>query len=210
MRGEVVGVDYVRPVEALVPGVQGKVLAACLRSDEPLTMRALARLAGVSANQSSVVIDQLDDLGLVERRAAGRSLLVSLVHESPVVVALRQVAGLWTVTLQLWRERARTLDPAPLSMAVYGSWARGEARSSSDVDILVVLPPGMGESTEDRFREQFAVWCTYAGRVAGLPISPIVLGAEETTGVDGELWDNIRRDAIAIAGADPRTVLSAA
>jgi hypothetical protein len=24
------------------------------------------------------------------------------------------------------------------------------------------------------------------------------------------LWDNIRRDAVAIAGADPRTVLSAA
>lgn len=202
--------DYVRPVEALVPGVQGKVLAACLRTDEPLTMRALARLADVSANQASVVIDQLDDLGLVERRAAGRSLLVSLVHESPVVVALRQVAGLWTVTLELWRERARTLDPAPLSMAVYGSWARGAARSSSDVDILVVLPPEMGESTEDSFREQFAVWCTYAGRVAGLPISPLVLAAEEATGVDGELWDNIRRDAIAIAGADPRTVLRAA
>lgn len=202
--------DYVRPVEALVPGVQGKILAACLRSDEPLTMRGLARLARVSANQAALVIDHLDDLGLVERQAAGRSLLVSLVDDSPVVAALRHVADLRAVTLQLWRQRARTLDPAPRSMAVYGSWARGEARLRSDVDILVVLPPGIEDAAEDRYREQIADWCVYAGRVAGLPVSPLVLGTQETMEVDGKLWDNIRRDAVAIAGADPRTVLSAA
>ena len=37
--------DYMRPVEALIPGAQGRILGACLRADEPLTMRALARLA---------------------------------------------------------------------------------------------------------------------------------------------------------------------
>ena len=60
-------VDHVHPVEALVPGVPGKILAACLRSDEPVTMRGLAR---VSANQAALVTDHLDDLGLAQRQAA--------------------------------------------------------------------------------------------------------------------------------------------
>lgn len=202
--------DYVRPVEALIPGVQGKILAGCLRSSEPLTMRGLARLAGVSANQAALVIDRLDDLGLVRRQAAGRALLVSLVEDSPVVVALRRVADLWTVTLDLWREHARRLDPSPRSMAVYGSWARGEARMGSDVDVLIVLPSDLAEDAEDLYREQIADWCTYAGRVAGLPVSPIVLDAHEAQQVDGKLWDSIRRDGVVITGANPRVVLRAA
>jgi hypothetical protein len=206
----VVVVDYVRPVEALIPGVQGKILAACLRSGEPLTMRGLARLARVSANQAALVIDHLDDLGLVQRQAAGRSLLVSLVEDSPVVAALRRVADLWAVTLQLWREHAGGLDPQPRSMAVYGSLARGEARPGSDVDVLVVLPSDLDEAAEDRYREQVSDWCAYAGRVAGLPVSSIVLDAHEAEQVDGQLWDSIRREAVVITGADPRVVLRAA
>lgn len=203
--------DYVRPVEALVPGVQGKILAACLRSDEPLTMRGLARLAHVSANQAAQVIAHLDELGLVQRQTAGRALLVSLVDDNPVVAALRDVADLRAVTLRLWRQRARDLDPEPRSMAVYGSWARGEAHSGSDVDVLIVLPPGIEDATEeDDYREQIAQWCAYAGRVAGLPVSPLVLGAQDVVDRDGTLWDSVRRDAVALAGADVRMVLSAA
>jgi predicted nucleotidyltransferase len=156
------------------------------------------------------VINRLDDLGLVQRQAAGRSLLVSLVADSPVVAALRRVADLWSVTLHLWRERARGLDPPPRSMAVYGSWARGEARPGSDVDVLVVLPSDLAEAAEDLYREQVSSWCAYAGRVAGLPVSPIVLDAHEAERVDGTLWDSIRRDAVVIAGSDPRAVLRAA
>lgn len=202
--------DYVRPVEALIPGAHGKILAACLRSDEPLTMRALARLAGVSANQASLVLDRLEELGLVHRQAAGRALLVSLVAESPVVEALRSVADLRGQTLQRWRGRARALAPPPMAMAVYGSWARGEATVGSDVDVLVVLPAELAAEDEDAYREQIAAWCTHAGRVAGLPVAPLIVDAGELASLNRDLVAEIARDAVVVAGADPRRVLHAA
>ena len=95
----------------------------------------------MSPNQAKNVIDHLDELGLVHRQPAGRSLLVSLNSDSPVVQALRLVADLRSVTLARWRDHASRLSPPPRTLAVYGSWARGEAGVDSDIDVLVVLPP---------------------------------------------------------------------
>lgn len=60
--------DYRRPVEALIPGVQGRVLGVLARTSTDLTMRAVAELGGVSPQQASVVIGKLVELGVVERR----------------------------------------------------------------------------------------------------------------------------------------------
>lgn len=201
--------DYVRPIEALIPGAQGKILAACLRAGEPMTMRELARLAGVSPNQAKTVIDQLAALGLVRRQAAGRALLVTLESESPVVGALRLVADLRALTLERWRTRAEQLSPRPRSLAVFGSWARGAAGPESDVDVLVVLPE-LGEDAEDGYREQVADWCAYAAKVAGLPVAPVVLTVAEASVVSGALWSDVLRDGVVVVGADLHDVLHAA
>jgi hypothetical protein len=187
--------DYVRPVEAVIPGAQGRILAACLRASEPLTMRALARL---------------DELGLVHRQPAGRALLVSLVEDSPVVEALRQVADLRRLTLDRWREAAGSLRPQPGTLAVYGSWARGDAGPTSDVDVLVVLPRGLSADAEDDYREQIGAWCAHAGRVCGLPVAPLIVTVEEAAALRRKLARQIRRDAVVIVGASPRAVLDAA
>jgi hypothetical protein len=43
--------DYVEPVEALLPGVQGKVLGVLARNEAELSVRAVARLARVSPSR---------------------------------------------------------------------------------------------------------------------------------------------------------------
>ena len=74
--------DYVNPVEALIPGVQGRVLTVLARTEAELTMRSVAELAGVSANRATVVLNRLVRLGIVERRDVGASALVRLVREN--------------------------------------------------------------------------------------------------------------------------------
>ena len=70
--------NYSRPVEALVPGVQGRVLGVLARTGTDLTMRAVAELAGVSPQQASVVIGRLVELGVLDRRDVPPASLVRM------------------------------------------------------------------------------------------------------------------------------------
>ena len=66
--------DFVHPIEAIIPGVQGKVLAVLAETTADLNMRTIARLADVSAAQASRVLPDLVELGLVERGDLGLAL----------------------------------------------------------------------------------------------------------------------------------------
>lgn len=72
------GMDFVRPVEAIVPGVQGRVLAVLTETTTDLNMRTIARLADVSLSQASRVLAPLVELGVVERRDVPPSSLFRL------------------------------------------------------------------------------------------------------------------------------------
>ena len=42
--------DFVHPIEAVIPGAQGRVLAVLVETTAELNLRTLARLAGVSVS----------------------------------------------------------------------------------------------------------------------------------------------------------------
>ena len=64
--------DFVHPVQAFIPGAQGRILAVLAETTAELNLRTIARLSGVSLAQSSRVMPVLVDLGVVERREAPR------------------------------------------------------------------------------------------------------------------------------------------
>ncbi len=56
--------DYRWPVEAVIPGAQGKVLGALSRTERELTIRQLADLAGVGHSWRTLLINQTGATGL--------------------------------------------------------------------------------------------------------------------------------------------------
>lgn len=72
------GVDFVRPVQSLIPGAQGRVLDVLARTTAELNLGTVARLAGVSAAQASRVLPRLVELGVVARRDVPPSSLYRL------------------------------------------------------------------------------------------------------------------------------------
>ncbi|MHB8594958.1 MAG: nucleotidyltransferase domain-containing protein, partial [Acidimicrobiales bacterium] len=134
--------DYGHTVGALIPGVQGRVLAVLARTESELTMRTVAELAGVSANRATTVLNHLVHLGLVERREAGSAALVRLVRDNEAARAVLTLANLQREVLGRLAAEAKKIKPSPMCLVVFGSFVRGEAHEDSDIDVLAVLPLG--------------------------------------------------------------------
>lgn len=196
--------DYDRPVEALIPGVQGRVLGVLARANTDLTMRRVAELADVSPQQASVVIGKLVELGVVERRDVPPASLVRLTAGNLAAQAVLSIANLRRNVLDRLSELASAIVPVPASLIVFGSFARGEADSESDVDVLAVRPLGLRDD-DDGWADALWVWIDAATRAVGNPVNVIEAAAEEIPGLlrrrGPSVWTDIVRDGIVLVGS---------
>lgn len=196
--------DYRRPVEALIPGVQGRVLGVMARASTDLTMRGVADLAGVSPQQASVVIGKLVELGVVERRDVPPASLVRLVADNLAAQAVLSIASLRRDVLDRLSELASAIGPAPASLVVFGSFARGEADSESDIDVLAVRPLGLRDD-DDEWTDALWAWASAARKAAGNPVNVIEAAAEEIPGLlrrrGPSVWTDIVRDGVVLVGS---------
>jgi predicted nucleotidyltransferase len=195
-------VDYSHPLEALVPGVQGRVLAVLARTDTELTMRGVAELAGASPQQASVVLGRLVELGVVERRDVPPVALVRLAKENLAAQAVLAVARLRHDAIERLRVLAARIEPAPASLVVFGSFARGEAGTTSDVDVLAVRP--LAGNADDSWTDSLGQWADMATRVLGNPVNLVEASVEELPGLltrqAPSLWADVAVEGIVLVG----------
>lgn len=205
--------DYTEPVQALLPGVQGKVLGVLARNQTELSMRAVARLAGVSPQQSSVVLGHLIDLGIVERRDVPPVALVRLSQDNLAAQTVAALAHLRQSVLDRLADLAASICPAPASLTIFGSFARGQAGSGSDVDVLAVRPAGLAHD-DDGWTDSLGAWADRARRIVGNPINLVEVSAEEVPELlrrpAPSLWSEIATDGVLLLGAPVDTLSVAA
>lgn len=149
--------DFVDPISAVIPGAQGRVLAALAETTAELNLRTLARLSGVSVAQASRVLPGLVELGLVERREVPPSSQFRLVRSHVAARAVLELAAARETVLAEIGDAASTLAVPPASVIVFGSFARGDAGTESDVDAVFVRPEGVGED-DARWADSVEHW----------------------------------------------------
>lgn len=195
--------DFVHPVNAVIPGAQGHVLAVLAETSAELNLRTVARLAGVSASQASRVMPGLVELGLVERREVPPSLLFRLNRENEAARIVVELAQLRDNVLQRIGAAAGDLPQPPASIIVFGSFARREADRTSDIDVVVVRPDEV-DPDDDTWTEGIDGWREKARAIAGNDVEVIQIGLTAAVGKlsdGGHLWEEIARDGTAIFGA---------
>jgi hypothetical protein len=194
--------DFVRPVEAIVPGVQGRVLSVLAETTADLNMRTIARLADVSLSQASRVLARLVELGVVERHDVPPSSLFRLVRQHVAVGPLLALARGRDALIGEMGRIALGLPVAPISAIVFGSFARGEADIESDIDTVLVRPSGVDESDE-LWSESVEQWRASVHRASGNRVEVLEVGAGEVAALLSsrrQVWRDIRRDGLVVHG----------
>lgn len=194
--------DFTRPIEAVIPDAQGRILAVLSRTTGELNLRTLAELSGVSLAHAARVVPRLVELGMVERREAPPSVLVRIVPEHLAVRPLLALAGLRDSLVEELERSARRIRPAPANITLFGSVARGDGDAASDIDLVVVRAAGVTED-DPSWDRAVSVWVERIGRVTGNPVNRIEIGIDEVprfTRSRAALWQAVRREGVVIFG----------
>lgn len=193
--------DYVRPVEALIPGAQGRVLGALVRAGAPLNLRTLARLAGISAGQASRVLPRLVELGVVRRTEVPPAALFELPARNFAAQVVRDFSDAHGALLREMRRTAAKLKPVPASVILFGSAATGEARAGSDIDVLIVR--ASDDTHDDAWTTVLMKWVTRIREFSGNPVNLIEENEDDIPRLlrsSRGLWATIRNDGVVLAG----------
>lgn len=196
--------DFVRPIEAIVPGAQGRILAVLVETTAELNLRTIAQLAGISQAQASRLLPELVALGVVERREVPPASLFRLVPEHVAARALVALACSADTVLDEMGRLASVLPCPPVSVVVFGSFARRDADADSDIDVVVIRPTQVDED-DDEWSTSLETWRRDVRRLTGNPVEVLEASADEAArklGGRSQVWLDIRRDGRIVYGLD--------
>lgn len=194
--------DFLHPVQAVIPGVQGQVLAVLAETTAELNLSTLARLAGVSVAQASRVMPKLVQLGLVERRELPPSSQFRLVRENVAAQAIIDLARSRDNALKRLGESTAAVPFEPVSIIAFGSFARGEADEQSDLDVVVVRPEDIDEDDDD-WASAVQRWSDEARAITGNRVEVLEVSHDEVRtrlASQSPLWSDILKVGITVHG----------
>ncbi len=133
----------------LFPEYRRRVLGLLLlRPDEALHGREIARRTGLPAGTITRELTKLAEVGLLKRTKRGNQQVYSADTSGPIFTELasilRKTSGLADVLVQALAPAAPKLRLA----FVFGSVARGQETSGSDVDVMLIGDLGFREAVE--------------------------------------------------------------
>lgn len=201
--------DVTRPYTALCPTLDSTVLAVLAATTRPLTGREVARLAERRSHRGVLdALSRLAEHGVVDRQEAGRALLFTLNREHLAAPAVELLARMRDELLTRIQTSIRAWELRPVHASLFGSAARADGDTASDVDLFVVRPREI-DHDDERWRGQLDELARSIGRWTGNAAAIADVGEADL----GRLGDRaaivaeLRRDAITLHGRNITALL---
>ena len=148
-----------------------------LQPDKTYHVREIARLTETSPGTLHKELSRLAQAGLLTREKVGNQIRYGADRRCPIFEELagilRKTSGLADVVLDALAPLSKRIKVA----LIYGSVARGEERSGSDVDLLLIGSVGFADAVKAVHPAQDRIW---------RGINPVVMTAAEFRKKAGE------------------------
>lgn len=202
--------DVARPYSAVAPSLDGEVLVVLAGTTKPMSTRRISQLVKHgSYGGVKKAVERLVEQGLVSRETAGNAHLHLLNREHLAAPIVDAMAGLRSAFLSRLREGFSTWAPPPLHASLFGSAARGDGDTHSDIDLFIVRPSEVDDE-DPVWREQFATISeqilAWTGNRAG-PVEVSQADLADLLQANPSVLRDLREHGIALAGVPISSVL---
>jgi predicted transcriptional regulator len=198
--------DLSNPLRAVAPGVEGDVLAVLLRTHAPLTGARVAALAERSETQVREVLRRQEQHGLVDVERHGQSYSYALNREHVLVPGLELLHSAMPTIEDRLRQLVADWVVAPTALLMFGSAARRDGDSDSDVDLLLVRPDDRDADDEAWSMQRHELarrverWTGNAAQIVEFSTAELAKAVMR----EEPLIAQLRDDGILLAGREPK------
>lgn len=195
--------NVAQPYLALLQPVRAATLLALRRTVAPMTGREVARRAGVSQPAVQEALKHFVEHGLVRSQPAGAANLYSLNEEHLLVAALNEVFGVRAELVGRMAGAIGHWEVPPLHVSLFGSMARADGDTQSDIDVLVLRPEFADEQGQLVWHGQLDTLVHEVKQWTGNRTAVVELSPEELQTMNRakhRLIHEIRRDGIRVCG----------
>ncbi len=197
--------DVAHPYAAVFPKLEGEVLRVLAGTTRSLTGREITLLTGRTSHSGVMaVLSRLVEHGLVDRVELNRASLFALNRDHLAAPAVEFLMGMREELLERIRRELGAWQIAPVHASLFGSTARGDGDSQSDIDLFVVRPNEVDEDEPawctqiDDLQKRVLQWTGNHAGIVQVPASQIAHLLDKEPPIVAEL----RSDAITLHGPE--------
>ncbi len=189
------------PFEAITTSVDGDCLAVLARADHEFTVSRLLPMLGRKRSLTGVrnALDRLVDQGVVSVRQVGNVNSYSLNRSHMLAPALVDIATARDRLVSRMSAEMAEWQVEPRFSALFGSAARGDMHTDSDIDVLVVHADDVNielwSEQIAHFQRQVTSWTGNDTRVLSLAEREVL-----DHGTEDAVIREVTRDGIVLAG----------
>lgn len=203
--------DLSHPVRSIIPSLEGEIYRVLARTTTSLSGSRIAELADDGSNAGiRVALRRLVEHGTVLSSSAGSAILYTANRDHVLWPTIESVVRAADGTLDTLTDRISTLTRRHvdarrahgITIAIYGSVARGDSALNSDIDMVALFPtPGSVEADEslvDELRASVPSWTGNSCNIYALTAERLA----ELVAAGDPIVDSWRSEALTVFGPD--------
>ena len=198
------------PAAALLGEKDARLLLELYRRAEPLSGRGIAANAGVPVTSAQRILARYADAGLVTVTTSAHASTYELNRKHVLYDAIFELLAAPAKLKETIGSIVQRWAGSAVTAAVFGSSARGDDSSDSDLDILVVTPVDFADDRIDGLRRELE---DTVGLATGRTVQVFNVDQQQFSKMvrsHDSLIDSLERDADTVIGTDVRTLIGSA